>query len=165
MVMVLRSYDMSKATRFVLPLISDKITKDIIKPSTGFVDTYTTDIDRPFLEDCVFLVYKSVNTLDRINVANLLESLDSFYSKKFLTINDEHYTMYAFKNPKKHKDIFNLKNFGFSWSVESKLRVYHFWKEFDNVELNKSLFGDWRIDKIENISPARDYRDIDNQYE
>ena len=48
---------MSLQMKLIIPLLDKSLTKEDISPEAGFVDAYNYDINRPALENCVFLMY------------------------------------------------------------------------------------------------------------
>lgn len=153
---------MSNATRYLFPLISDKVTRQDLIEKTGFVDVYTTDIDRPYMEDCVFVLYKRVNTEEYFKCTSKLESLESYFGKKYLLLDNVPHIMYTFKNAKKLKDIKNYIEIGNLVSLDTKLKIYEFWKGLAPFAFVEELFNDMRIKNVVNVSKPEDYVDTDS---
>ena len=160
MVTVLRSYDMSDTASYLFPLISDNLKQEDLAENTGFVDVYTYDIDRPYMEDCVFVLYKDLNTIEHFNCVTKLEKLDTYYSKKYITLNNVPHTLYAFKNAKRLKDVRNYIDFGNYVSLNSKLRIYDFWKGARDFAFVEKLFNDHTVKFLKNTTTPADYKEI-----
>jgi len=126
---------------YIVPLLDDNLTWRDLTVESGFINAYTSDKNRPYLEDKVFLVYdSSVNTRESLDRYCKLKNLDTVYNMKYITINNKHYTVYCFSNPKYKKDINSLKNYGKAFSLEAKLDINRFWTNVPVPELSKRLF-------------------------
>ena len=69
--------NLNDVSTYILPLIDDSITLDDISINSGFINAYTEDINRPYLEDKVFLLYDSkVNTAESMNRFRKFRDLD-----------------------------------------------------------------------------------------
>ena len=98
--------NLNDVSTYILPLIDDSITLDDISINSGFINAYTEDINRPYLEDKVFLLYDSkVNTAESMNRFRKFRDLDTLYNMKYIQINKHPYTVYCFSNPTYKKDI------------------------------------------------------------
>ena len=121
-VMVLKN--LNDVSIYIVPLLDDNLTWNDLTVESGFINAYTTDKNRPFLEDKVFLVYNSnINTKESIDRFKKFKNLDSLYNIKYITINNKHYTVYCLSNPKYKKDIYNLQSTGKTYNVEAALEI------------------------------------------
>ena len=48
---------MSTYLKILIPLLDETLKKEDLDPETGFVDAYVYDKNRPYIENCVFLMY------------------------------------------------------------------------------------------------------------
>lgn len=128
---------------YIVPLMDDNITWQDLTVESGFINAYTSDKNRPYLKDKVFLVYDSeVNTKESLERYRKFEHLESRYNKRYITINKHHYTVYCLANPKYKKDINQLKNLGKAYSAEAIQKILYFWYNVPVPELTSRLFYD-----------------------
>ena len=75
--MELKSYLLAK---LIIPLLDDNITREDVSPNSGFVGIYTEDINKPYLDNHIFLLYDSeVNTIEAMNRHKKFKLLDDIY--------------------------------------------------------------------------------------
>lgn len=145
---------------YIVPLCDDNITWRDLTVESGFINAFTSDKNRPFLEDKVFLVYdSSVNTVESLETHCKLSRLDSYYNKRYITINKRHCTVYCLSNPKYNKDIKRLRNNGKPSTLDAMLEINRFWQGIKVPELERRLFYSWYRfgDSIEAELPEEDY--------
>lgn len=64
---------------YIVPLCDNNITWRDLTVESGFINAFTIDKNRPFLEDKVFLVYdSSVNTAESLETHSKMCKLDSY---------------------------------------------------------------------------------------
>lgn len=122
---------MSYHLKFILPLLDDEITVDDISPKAGFVDAFTDDINRPYLDNHIFLLYiADLSTKESYNRTIKFKSLKSIYNILDVRIKGVLCKLYTFciTNPAINyitKNVFML-------SDSDKLKILTFWKTTDN---------------------------------
>lgn len=145
---------------YIAPLCDSNLTWRDLTVESGFVNAYTSDKNRPYLEDKVFFVYdSSVNTRESLDRYCKFKKLDTIYNTKYITIKNKHYIVYAFSNPKYRKDINRLKSSGKAFSLDAKLEINRFWANVPVPELGMRLFyPHYRYgESIEVELPEEDY--------
>lgn len=126
---------------YIAPLCDDNLTWRDLTVESGFINAYTSDKNRPYLEDKVYFVYdSSVNTRESLDRYCKFKKLDTIYNTVYITIKNKHYTVYAFSNPKYKEDIKSLKSYGKAFSLNAKLEINRFWTNVPVPELSKRLF-------------------------
>ena len=126
---------------YIVPLIDDNITWQDLTVESGFVNAFTSDINRPYLEDKVFLLYdSSVNTKESLERYLKFEHLDTIYNKRYITINKHHYTVYCFSNLTYKKEISNLQQNGKVYDAKAKGEIAMFWNNVPVPELGQRLY-------------------------
>lgn len=126
---------------FIAPLCNDNITWIDLTRESGFINAYTSDKNRPFLEDKVFFIYdSSVNTVESLNRYRKFEKLSTLYNKRYITINKKHYIVYCFNNPNYIKEIRNLQSSGKTLNLKASLKIYNFWNNVPVPQLSERLF-------------------------
>lgn len=135
------SKDLNDVSVFITPLLNDKLTVKDLTVESGFINAYTSDINRPYLEDKIFLLYDSqINTKESLERFCKFKNLDTLHNIKYITINKHHYTVYCFSNPKYKKEINNLISIGKTNNLDTNLKIYNFWKDVPIPKLNERLF-------------------------
>lgn len=145
---------------YIVPLLDDNLTWADLTVEAGFINAYTTDKNRPYLEDKVFLVYdSSVNTIESMTRYIKFNKLDTLYNKRYITIKGKHYTVYCFSNPKYLKDINRIQSVGKTSTLEARLEINRFWNNVPVPELAQRLFySSYRFgDTITAELPEEDY--------
>lgn len=138
------SKNLNDVSIYIAPLCDDNLTQRDLSVESGFVNAFTTDKNRPYLENKVFLMYDSkVNTAESLETHLKLPSLDSFYNKRYITVDNNHYTVYCLSNPKYSKDINNLQSNGKTYSQDAMIGIYNFWYGASIPDLEKRLFYNW----------------------
>lgn len=156
---IMAAKNLNEVSKLIVPLLDDNIVHDDISLESGFINAFTTDIDRPYLENYIFLLYKTVNSLQSLNMFCKFSDLDTVYNVQYFTINKEHYSLYTFTRTNSNNDIKNLLNGSGCISVQSKLNIYNFWKDVPSESYNYELFlPQFKFGTILNrITPERDY--------
>lgn len=121
--------------KFILPLLSDKLTLTDISTDTGFCGLATYDKNRPYLDSHVFLIYHIEMNNHAIQVRKKLASL-GICNKIDCKINGETYRIFCF--PIVGKTIINLMSNILSLTDEETLQVYKFWG-FTDKDINKRM--------------------------
>lgn len=120
---------MSNLMKIAIPLINNKITLDDLKQDTGFVNAYFQDINKPYLNNHVFLLYdcnaKGTCVLD---YRKKLENLPEFYNKRIEYIQNKPYLIYCFVA---NEAINQLRDGNIILNQTDKLRVLQFWQFTD----------------------------------
>ena len=126
---------MSTFEKTIIPLISPELKLSDFKEDTGFVGAYVEDVDRPFLDNHVFLLYKwDDNIKNRTLIFYKFRELNSFYSYRIIYINGKCMIVYTFIS---NRDINHLKRGGNIIGDVSKQRILQFWQFTDSwITLN-----------------------------
>lgn len=126
---------------YIVPLIDPNISLTDISVESGFVNAYTEDIDRPYLEDKVFMLYDtSVNTVESMNRYLKFSKLDTLHHTKYIKIDKKHYILYCFNIIEYKKDIRSLKEIGKVIKPEAALEISRFWVSMTVPNLIHRLF-------------------------
>lgn len=154
---------------YIAPLCDDNLTWQDLTVEAGFINAFTTDKNRPYLEDKVYFVYNSsTNTKESLNRFIKFSHLDTLHSTRYVKINNKHYTIYCFCNPKYQKDINRLKQVGKTSSINARLKINRFWNNVPVPNLAERLFySNYRFgESIVATVPEEDYYgyDIFNKY-
>lgn len=152
---------------YILPLLDSNITLDDISSNSGFINAYTEDINRPYLEDKVFLLYDSkANTVESMNRFRKFKCLDTLYNIKYIQINKHPYTVYCFNNLSYKKDINSLISIGKTSTIDASTEILNFWKNVPVPELTSRLFyRNYRLgESIRAVLPEEDYYNYLDKY-
>lgn len=152
---------MSYHLKFIVPLLDDEITIDDLTPEAGFVDAYTDDINRPYLDNHIFLLYiANLNSKPSYNRTMKFKNLKSLYNVVDVRIKGTLCKVYAFciTDPAIKYITKNL----FALSDSDKLKILKFWKTTDddvneffvknidivNHSFNRTSVPEWDYEKL-----------------
>jgi hypothetical protein len=139
----------NKSLLLLLPLISNenedwteytgeyKLSED---RNTSFVNGYYSDVNRPYMEECIHLMFET--EID-IKFDLKKKELNENYQSKYLTkIDDKFYMIYSFKIPDRFKRDYKLMVKGKYSKLddETKTKIVDFWKLNPKSQLFKSLY-------------------------
>lgn len=145
---------MSHVKNAAVCLLDDKITYNDIGPESGLVDAYFYDMDRPFLDNHMFLMYDPHAKGKYVSAAICkMKTLNSFYNSRVIHVNKKPYFVYAYTiNP----TIKKLKKGAVICSNAQKLRMIDFWRGKDIWIVNNVFGGTKVIDKDDSSVPLDD---------
>lgn len=130
---------MSILEKLIIPLLSESITKEDVSKEAGFFHLYTSDINRPYMDKCIFLLYDTeTNTKESRLREYKFRSLKEISYSKCIRINKKYYILYVF--PIINKDIERFKNGLRHNSKDGFIRILKFWNGSDEY-INKYLMG------------------------
>jgi len=143
---------MSNIIKAIIPLIDENISLDYITDPT-FVGCYTEDINRPYLDDHIFLMYEWDDNKST-KIFYKIKSLKSFYGYKIMYINGKSYIIYTFtSNPL----INRVKTGAVILRDVNKLRILRFWQFTDDWVTNNIMRGTIICDPSLDTVPEEDY--------
>lgn len=143
---------MSNIYKIIIPLIDENISLDDIQDDT-FVDCYLEDINRPFLDNHIFLMYKWDDKKSS-KVFYKFRDIKSFYGYKIVYINRKSYIIYTFTS---NANIRRLINGNVLLGDLTKLRILRFWQFTDKWVMFNIMRGTVMCDPPNNILPEEDY--------
>ena len=121
---------MSRHFKTIIPLLGEGITMDDIDTKKGFRGMFSYDINRPYLDNHVFLVYSRTTTGFSIERDKRLKALSCFYNRKVIHIKGISFLCYCFVCYKPSiKHILSNK-----WAIPDyeKLKIFKFWNFTDD---------------------------------
>ena len=146
---------MSTTYKFIIPLLNENITLKDISNQAGFVDIYSEDINRPYLDNHIFLMYDMSTTKEAFETNIKLKSMKNLYNVYNIKINNNSYTLYAFTITS--KSIKNIKRNAFSFSDKEKMRIFAFWNFTDINAFMLNPMSLLRICFVSKVVPEEDY--------
>ena len=135
---------MSIHNKLIIPLIGSNLTIEDISPNTGFAGIYTLDINKPFLTNHVFLLYKKVATKEAKTTKEKLLKLPTLYSKRTISLNGILYNLYCFICTKSINLI--KDNAHIILGKTEKTQIGKFW-QFLDTDVTDYLLGFSHISK------------------
>lgn len=124
---------MANITKLILPLIGDFMNRSYLDPSdkSGFVDAYIEDINRPYLRDKIFLMF-------RVNVPPSVMVLRDYFfresgrlcDKRTIVINGTSYFLYTIAILE--KDVLDIFKGLPPKKDENFLKIIKFWNFTDD---------------------------------
>ena len=152
--MELKNYNLT--TKLIIPLLDDNITLEDISEESGFVNAFTEDINKPYYDNHIFLLYKSVDTIESLRRFQKFNVLETIHNIRYITINKEHYIVYTFV--KINKDINNILKCGQCFNPKDALEINNFWKDIDNDLFQRLFIPQYEYTKdIKDVLPEEDY--------
>lgn len=144
---------MSNIAKVIIPLIDDGISLDDISEKSGFVSMYTDDINRPYLDNHIFLMY-NWDDIKSTDVFYKFRKLPSFYGYRIIYLKGVPHIVYTFTS---NSLINRLKRGTAILRSINKSRVLQFWRFKDAwVSLNVTR-GTVAGDPIRDALPEEDY--------
>lgn len=144
---------MSELKKVITPLIDTGISIEDISESEGFVDIFFEDINRPYLDNHVFLLYdwgKKKST----KVFYKYKNLSSFYGYKVMYIEGKPYILYAFTS----NGLINRLKRGIAILRDvNKQRILQFWQFKDAWITLNVMRGTITCDPPEDYVPEEDF--------
>lgn len=152
-------------TMFLLPLILD--SKDILFKYYGFINAFIEDINRPWLDNHIFILYKVSSVSNTIQEE--FKKNKWYYDTKNIIIDGEYYEEYIFVVKPELKEIVNnFKNYSYNiLTTDDKIKILKFWNCFDFDHIYSLLSEDNEpknlIEDRKEIIPEEDSLDEFNQ--
>lgn len=149
---------MTKRMKMIIPLIDKSFTTDDFSKEAGFVDAFDTDINKPYLDNHIFLMYDpNVKTKKSAIRYQKFSKLSTLYNRRIIRVNDKPYLVYAFVivNNEVKRDKKQLT--GNITLSKNKLRIMQFWKGNDedvSTKLTKNTL--WQR-SLERSVPEEDW--------
>lgn len=89
--------DRSLTTNLILPLIVPRHLCSLLSSKYGFVNGYLHDINKPYLDNHIIILFKSIsNIFDFDKRHNALRMISNFYTWYRYTLNGEYYDVYVY---------------------------------------------------------------------
>ena len=152
--MELKNYNLT--TKLIIPLLDDNIVLEDVSEESGFVNAFTDDINKPFYDNHIFLLYKSVDTIESLRRFQKFNKLTTIHNIRYITINNEHYIVYTFV--KINKDINNILKCGQCFNPKNSFEINNFWRNIDNDLFQRLFIPQYEYSKdIKDILPEEDY--------
>lgn len=134
------------ATRFILPLFFSN-ARVINKRDIGFVNAFLTDVNKPQLDNHLFIVYKSMPSIEAWEELNIMmRSSKYFYKFYTIKLENEFYNVYVFllaSNIKYYQDIKKmLENSYGEVDYQTKVKIISYWNFSIGTEEHEILFNE-----------------------
>lgn len=152
---------MSTSLKLILPLTLYPITLNMISKKAGFVDAFTNDINRPWLEDRIFLMYEfDMSTKEK---AIRFEKMRRIGLKPYkYLIKNKWYHVYAV--PYSHTDVISSRIWEYMriHSHDDFYKILTFWKNTDG-DVTKAIFSSNNEKFIKSYVPEQDPPEEENK--
>ena len=87
---------MSTQMKLIIPLLDESIKREYLTEEAGFVNAYTWDKNNPYIDNCIFLMYKTPPTTKLSKErAFTLSGLKTLYKMYYINANNYYYLIYA----------------------------------------------------------------------
>jgi len=145
--------------KLIIPLLDNSITKNNLSTKAGFVDAFSADINRPYLDNHIFLLYAyNVLTNEAFDTYKKLKSAKGLYGVYKFKIKGIPFIMFAFTIT--NKTIKNIMSGAVALSDVEKMRVFAFWNLQDS-DINRYMLNStyaWNSKFVNNVIPEEDYQ-------
>lgn len=148
-------------TRYILPFLFEN--KDIFNDEHSFVNAYVEDINRPYIENSIFVLFES-NTSVYDKIRNTVKENPYYYGEYDVFIDGKYYNEYVFTIPKEKRDIIDCIKTGYSNSLshENKERIINFWKDNSLSYLKDLINTPKDITQIRTLQERKEIVDIED---
>ena len=144
---------MSNITKTIIPLIDDNLTLDDFSEKTGFEAVYYEDINRPYLDNHIFLMYDWEDKRCS-KIFYKFKNLKSFYGYRVVYIKDKCHIIYIFTS---NSLINRIKRGVANLRDVNKIRILQFWGFKDAWITINVMRGTIACDPPSDIVPEEDY--------
>lgn len=129
---------MDKRMKVMIPLIDESITLDDISEEAGFIDAFDADINKPYLDNHIFLMYDPNKNTKKAQIRYAkFSKIGTLYNRRIIHCDGKPYLIYAFvrinNELKRDKKLLT----GTIVDSKNKLRLMRFWKGNDDDVNNK----------------------------
>lgn len=149
---------MSTPYKIIIPLLDKNITKDMISKEAGFVDAFSEDINKPFLDHHIFLMYDlEIERTPKV-VNRMCKFAHVLKTKPYLhKINGHWYQIYAL--PKMGAaNLYTKFSYPIMMTEKDDLRLIDFWGTSDDDINHYILRPESKNPKFESKQiPEEDY--------
>lgn len=149
---------MSKLLKLIIPLTDNNFTLKNTFNNEGFIDACDYDINQPYKENCIFLIYDGLYMADKgKELHKSLKAMSSFKDWRRSWINGKYVHIYTFAlvNIEGKSMISNRIN---DVSTPKNLfRILRFWKGDAEILSHLILKEKWNKCKVSSV-PEEDYR-------
>ena len=144
--------------KMIIPLLGWGLTLEDISIDKGFRGVFSYDINRPSLDNHIFLLYSNTTTGFSIDRDVRLKSLPTFYSRRRIKIKGIMFLCYTFIIVS--NSIRKLKSSSLWLNDYEKMRIFKFWNFTDN-EINYYMLHPNDVNSFEQfeqkVIPEWDY--------
>ena len=144
---------MSNITKTIIPFIDNNLSLDDFSENEGFVGVYYEDINRPYLDNHIFLMY-NWDDKKSTKVFFKFKNIPSFYGYKIIYLSKKAYIVYTFTS---NMLINRLKNGTCILRDVNKQRILQFWQFKDAWVTLNTLRGTIVCDPPKDILPEEDF--------
>lgn len=148
---------MSTMLKLIIPLLDETFTKEDFSPEAGFIDAFTEDINKPYIDNCIFLMYSAeFPTSKASDTMHKLRSSKYFYNSRLIYIKGVPYELYAISIVNENVRRL-LKGLRIS-KYEDIMKVIRFW-DYKEGDVNTYAFNPTVVaGNLPHSVPEEDYR-------
>lgn len=141
--------------KIAIPLLNENLELKDIQDQSGFVGAYFEDINKPFLDNHIFLMYDySSKGKNLANCIHKLHKLNNKYSSRVVYIKNKPYLVFSYTID---YTIRNLRDGNIILNPIQKQRVLKFWGMKDSWVANNVLLGTMYEHPEPQILPEEDF--------
>ena len=88
---------MANVIKLIVPLLDKSFEKEDISEESGFVEGYLQDINRPYLDNHIFLLYDGkLDTVAKLKRDEKIRKMPTLYGRYTIHIKNVPYLLYVF---------------------------------------------------------------------
>lgn len=147
---------MSTQLKLIIPLLDENLSPDLFTPEAGFINAYSADINRPFLDNHIFLMYDAdLSSYGNFYRNEKIMSMSNLYNRIFVRIKGILLMIYTFCIV--NKAIRHILDGRIFLTNEEKYDILTFWNRDEDVCM--SLITSTVLGNISNaVVPEQDYQ-------
>lgn len=128
----LHNKETTRTAKYIMPLLFDDNT--IVDSDYGFINAFIGDINKPWLEDKIFLVY---NRDEKFRLDIIFKNNPNFFDKYWIVVEGEVFTVYVFNLPHGLKIPIDIIKKGkpSKISIDLKAKIIKFWPDIHFIEM------------------------------
>lgn len=146
---------MNVQMKMIIPLLDENLSPDLFTAEAGFINAYNLDINRPYLDNHIFLMYDADLSYPGNHRRNeKMMKLKNLYNRIMIRINGILVMIYTFCINK--FGIRQILKGSISLSDNEKYDILQFWNK--DIDVCMALATNKSFDEISNaIVPEQDY--------
>lgn len=146
---------MNTQLKLIIPLLDEELSPDLFTPEAGFLNAYDTDINRPFLDNHIFLMYDSdLSYPGNYKRNERIMKMKNLHNRIMIRIKGILVMIYTFCITKLQiKQLLNGRNI---LNDDEKYDILEFWNK--DITICMALITNKSFGKLDNaIVPEQDY--------
>lgn len=147
---------MSLQYKMIIPLLDDKITAEDLDPENGFVGAYNVNMNRPYLDNHIFLLYDYKTNEKGVKRDQKFKNSPYLYDWDVIMIKHKPFLLYSFSIVKNSIKMIEKNNKLIPRT--DKFRIYKFW-DFKDEDINDFIITqNYKNTFNDSVVPEEDWK-------